>query len=98
AGRLVAEPVGIADTATVLRTIPTLFRRTVGDVPDRTWLVSEAGSLTFADAQDRIERMASALRASGVDIGDRVLVTARTEPRYLLCWLALMELGAVQVP
>jgi crotonobetaine/carnitine-CoA ligase len=82
----------------VLRTIPTLFRRTVDDVPDRTWLVSEAGPLTFAEAQDRIDRMASGLRSCGVGIGDRVLVTARSEPRYLLCWLALMEVGAVQVP
>jgi len=46
----------------------------------------------------RIERAASALRAIGLDRGDRVLVTARNRPEYLLTWLALMEVGAVQVP
>jgi crotonobetaine/carnitine-CoA ligase len=45
-----------------------------------------------------IERAASALRGIGLDRGDRVLVTARNSPEYLLTWLALMEVGAVQVP
>src|SRR5256885_843155 len=47
---------------------------------------------------DQVERAASALRAAGVDPGDRVLVTARNTAEYLLVWLALMEVGAVQVP
>ena len=29
---------------------------------------------------------------------DRVLITARNTPDYLFTWLALMEVGAVQVP
>jgi crotonobetaine/carnitine-CoA ligase len=82
----------------VRRTIPTLFRQAVDDVPDRTWLAADELTLTFAEAQDRIERAASWLRAAGVAPGDRVLVTARNLPQYLLCWLALMEVGAVQVP
>ncbi len=53
---------------------------------------------SYAQALDQIERAASALRTTGVDRGDRVLVTARNTPEYLLTWLALMEVGAVQVP
>jgi crotonobetaine/carnitine-CoA ligase len=30
--------------------------------------------------------------------GNRVVVTARNDERYLLLWLALMEVGAIQVP
>ncbi len=46
----------------------------------------------------RVERAASALRSEGIGRGDRVLVTARNTPDYLLTWFALMDLGAIQVP
>ena len=39
--------------------------------------------------------MATALRDAGVRRGDLVVVTARTTPPYLLCWLALACIGAV---
>ena len=80
------------------RTIPTLFRRAVDDAPDRTWLLAGEQELTYVQAMQQVERAASALRAIGIDRGDRVLVTARNTPEYLLAWLALMEVGAVQVP
>jgi len=82
----------------VNRTIPALFRRAVDDIPDRVWLVADAHSSTYAQAMQQIERAAGALRSAGVDRGDRALVTARNAPEYLLTWLALMEVGAVQVP
>src|SRR5262249_19302929 len=80
------------------RTIPMLFRRAVDDAPDRTWLLAGQQTLTYVQAMQQVERAASALRAIGVDRGDRVLVTARNTSEYLLTWLALMEVGAVQVP
>src|SRR5881398_2683680 len=46
----------------------------------------------------RVECAASGLRALGVGAGDRVLVTPRNTPDYLLSWFALMEVGAIQVP
>ena len=82
----------------MLRTIPTLFRQAVDDVPDRPWLAADAGTLTFAEAQDRIERGAAGLRAHGVGPGAIVMVTARNLPAYLLAWLSIMEAGATQLP
>lgn len=82
----------------MLRTIPTLFRQAVDDVPDRPWLTADAGTLTFAEAQARIERGASWLRAHGVGPGSIVMVTARNLPPYLLTWLSIMEAGATQLP
>ena len=38
-----------------------------------------------------------ALRDAGIRRGDLVMVTARSTPGYLLCWLALPTLGAVTV-
>jgi crotonobetaine/carnitine-CoA ligase len=80
------------------RTIPFLFRRAVEAVPDKPWLLADEVEYTYAGALERIERAAAALRALGVRRQDRVLVTARNTPDYLLSWFALMELGAVQVP
>ncbi len=80
------------------RTIPTLFRRAVDDASDRAWLFAGERTYTYSQAMARIGRAASGLRAAGVDRGDRVLVTARSTSDYLLIWLALMEVGAVQVP
>jgi carnitine-CoA ligase len=81
-----------------VRTIPRLVRAAVDDAGDRVWLRTEDEELSYAQAQERIERAAAGLRAVGIGPGDRVLVTARSESRYLLTWLALMEVGAVQVP
>jgi crotonobetaine/carnitine-CoA ligase len=79
-------------------TIPSLFRAAADEVPDKTWLLSDSCELTYATALTRIERAASGLRAAGIGLGDRVLVTARNTPDYLLTWFALMEVGAIQVP
>ena len=40
---------------------------------------------------------ADALRAADVRKGDLVMLTARTTPQYLLCWLALTTMGAIAV-
>ena len=80
------------------RLIPTLFRGAVDDAPGRTWLLADDRTWTYAEAQAQIERAASWFRAHQISIGDRVLVTARNTPEYLLTWFALMEVGAIQVP
>jgi carnitine-CoA ligase len=80
------------------RTIPELFRGAVDTAAERTWLLAGQRSYSYSEALEQVERAASGLRAAGVDRGDRVLVTARNTPEYLLSWLALMEVGAVQVP
>ena len=80
------------------RTIPTLFRRAVDAAADSTWLLAGEGAYSYSQAMEQVERAASALRAAGVGRGDRVLVTARNTHEYLLTWLALMEIGAVQIP
>lgn len=74
------------------------MRGAVHEVADKLWLSSDGGELTYGQAQARVERAASALRSSGIGVGDRVLVTARNTADYLLSWFALMEVGAIQVP
>ena len=80
------------------RTIPALVGAAVEAVPDKVWLSSEDGEVTYAQAFRRILRAAAGLRAAGVGRGDRVLVTAANRAEYVVAWLALMEVGAVQIP
>jgi len=81
-----------------VRTIPELVRAAVDDAGSKPWLFSHDTELTYAEMLARVERAASGLRALGVGRGDRVLVTPRNTPEYLLSWFALMEAGAIQVP
>lgn len=80
------------------RTIPAFFRAAVDAAPDATWLLAGEDEYSYAAALAQVERATAGLRAAGVGRGDRVLVTAPNTPQALFAWLALMEVGAVQVP
>ena len=79
-------------------TIPELVVAAADRDPDGIWLRTDDGHLTFADAAGQIGRLVQRLSEAGVRRGDFVVVTARTTPPYLLCWLALSTLGAVTLP
>jgi crotonobetaine/carnitine-CoA ligase len=79
-------------------TIPGLLAAAVERDPDGVWLRTDDGTLTFAAAAGHVVQLAEGLRDVGVRRGDLVVMTARTTPPYLLCWLALAVLGAVTVP
>jgi len=82
----------------VPRTISNLFRQAVDDAAGSTWLLTDDATFTYGGALERIERAAGWLRGAGVGADDRVVVTAGNTADYLLAWLALMEVGAVEVP
>jgi crotonobetaine/carnitine-CoA ligase len=82
----------------VTETIPGLLVAAVERDAGATWLRTDEGTLTFAGAADQVVRLAERLRDAGAGHGDLVVVTARTTPPYVLCWLALVSLGAVTVP
>jgi carnitine-CoA ligase len=79
-------------------TIPRLLAAAAVRDPDGTWLRTDDATLTFAEAAARVAALALTLRTAGVRRQDLIMVTARTTPPYLLCWLALASLGAVTVP
>jgi crotonobetaine/carnitine-CoA ligase len=58
---------------------------------------TDDGELSFDGALARVAAAARDLRGAGIGHGDLVMVTARTTPEYLICWLALASLGAVIV-
>ena len=67
--------------------------------PDRACFVFGDGSeQTFAETNSRVNRLADALRATGVAKGDRVAVVATDSGGYVEVLLACMKLGATYVP
>jgi carnitine-CoA ligase len=78
-------------------TIPGLLDSAVARNPEGVWLRTDEGTLTFGGALAQVMRLADRLAESGVRPGDNVVLTARTTPPYLLCWLALATMGAVGV-
>jgi crotonobetaine/carnitine-CoA ligase len=79
-------------------TIPGLLLDAAGRDPDGIWIRADDGELSFAGAAGQVAALARRLRDHGVSKGDLVVVTARTTPPYLLCWLALASIGAITVP
>jgi carnitine-CoA ligase len=87
----------MADGIVPSRTIPEVLLTAASRDPDGVWVRADEGSLTFSAAAARVARTARALCQAGVRHGDLVMVTARTTPPYLICWLAVAALGAVTV-
>jgi crotonobetaine/carnitine-CoA ligase len=79
------------------RTIPQVLADAAARDPDGVWVRSDEGTLSFAGALGQVAAAAQRLRDAGIGHGDLVMVTARTTPEYLICWLALTSLGAVVV-
>ena len=79
-------------------TIPAALAVAAERYGDRVWLRTDDGVLSFRGAKALVARATVALADAGVEPGDRVLMTARTSPDYLLCWFATCALGAIAAP
>ena len=67
-------------------------------VPERTAMVCVERSRTYAEMQDRVNRLADALQAMRVTKGDKVSVMALNSMEYVEVYYAGAKLGAVFVP
>jgi crotonobetaine/carnitine-CoA ligase len=79
-------------------TIPELLVAAAERAAADTWIRTDEGTLSFGGAAGQVGRLCQRLRDAGIARGDPVVLTARTTPPYLLCWLALTALGAIAVP
>jgi fatty-acyl-CoA synthase len=66
--------------------------------PHRKALTFEGTTLTYAELQERIDRLAGGLRANGVCHGDRVGFLGFNQPAFLETLFAAARLGAIFVP
>ncbi|MGQ0825082.1 MAG: FadD3 family acyl-CoA ligase [Actinomycetota bacterium] len=79
-------------------TIPAILERAANEFPTIEALVDERARLTFPQLRDSARRAARALRACGVDPGDRVGIWAPNTTEWVVAALAVYEAGGVIVP
>lgn len=80
--------------------LPVLLReraRELGDKPFLSFAKNEA-TATYAEINERSDRMAAGLAAIGVARGDRVMVMMGNRLEFVITWFALNKLGAFHAP
>ena len=66
--------------------------------PDRDFLVFEGQGRSFAETNERVNRLAHALRKIGIQEGDRIGMLQVNCPQYVETYFAAAKLGAIFVP
>ncbi len=72
-----------------------LFETVAATVPDRVALIGDNARYTFAELNERCDRLAAGLAAHGVGRGDTVGLYMYNSPAYLEGFIAACKLGAV---
>ncbi len=62
--------------------------------PNETMIIDELGELTFAEVQERSNKLANAFAAKGISEGDGVAILARNHRGFVETVLAVSKLGA----
>ena len=80
--------------------LPTVLEAQANDRADETFLQWETTdeTLTFAETNEIVNRLAHGLRDAGIEKGDHVLLMLPNSLEYLYLWFALSKIGAVEVP
>jgi carnitine-CoA ligase len=75
-----------------------LLDRRARDDAARPFCFFADSAVSFGELQQRVRRLASGFAALGVRPGDRVAVMLANHPDHPMVFLALIELGATQIP
>lgn len=79
-------------------TLGDLVRKQAASFPKRTALAWPAGRMSFAQLDERTNRIANALSERGIRAGDRVALLTENSPAAVEWIFALAKLGSVAVP
>jgi len=80
------------------RTLAEAFDRVCDEVPDRPYVITEGGTLSYRDVRDSSLTIAAGLISLGVDPGDRVALLIDNRAPYAAVKIAIARIGAVAVP
>ncbi len=79
-------------------TLAERLARHAAATPHKTALRCDDDVLSYRELDDLVAQMAHGLREHGVRAGDRVCVLLETSCDYVVAWLALCRIGALEVP
>lgn len=80
------------------QTIASALRASASQFPDKICFCSDETALTYAEAENRISRLAAKFRKMGVSVGDRIALLDTDSVKYLIAFYALAAIGAIVVP
>jgi len=75
-----------------------LLRRAAERSPDRTAMLFFGARTSFSQLDRAVDRFAHALRAMGVEKGDRVSLHLPTSPAFVIAFMGALRAGAIAVP
>lgn len=78
-------------------TVPALWRRSAWLYGDRVAVASADVELTYAQLDERTNRLAGVIARSGLGSGDRLTVLSTTRPEYVELYIAAAKLGVTVV-
>ena len=78
--------------------ISELLARRARDDAAKPFCLFDGVGISFADLDDRVNRLANGFAALGLEPGDRVAVMLANHPDHPVVFLALVRLGVTQVP
>ena len=79
-------------------TIGALLTRNANKFPQKTAVVSETSSLTFKELNERVNRLAHALRRRGLERGDRVGALVHNCHQFIELYFVSAKTGAIFCP
>lgn len=86
------------DTVNSDTTLADRLARHAAATPHRIALRCDGDVLSYQELDDLVARMAHGLSEHGVGAGDPVCVLLETSCDYVVAWLALCRIGAIEVP
>jgi acyl-CoA synthetase (AMP-forming)/AMP-acid ligase II len=75
-----------------------VLRQRARETPDQIAFICGDQKVTYAEFDRRVDQAANALRATGVERGDRIAILDKNSIEYVEQLFAAARLGAVQVP
>lgn len=80
------------------RALPHLLEQAAGRFPERTALVDGDLRLTYAELQQRVERLAGYLAGQGMQPGERVAIALESSWQYVVALYGVLRAGGIAVP
>src|SRR5258705_3126377 len=84
------------------RSLPAMFLAMARQRAQRPFLWAKRDgryqSLSWAEAENAVTRLARALVSNGIEPGDRVALVSENRPEWIIADLAIMSAGAITVP
>ena len=80
------------------QTVAQVLTKRVEKYGEKTWVIYNGQSYSYAEMDRRSNSLAHGLRRQGVNKGDTVLLMFNDGVEILIAWIALAKIGAMEVP